>query len=240
MLLYHIFRNLIIINLFLLHDLTISAEIPFTNSKKKAQSLDPCAENVIQSYHIGSPNFLCSDPNTNGFMFSIEGQGVSAGYYKIKANTTPLLVEYKDGTFHLEIEVNMNSDSTKEYLIQMEGNTKSIDSPQLGLTAAQNYCSSKNTTGWIFYNRFTLKLTGKNANSGQVHVFESPQSNGHTFQIGKGANTWQSTLGSGLWFDNANINNGTATIKGDLQISLTSYKCCNQSICVPYTVMKND
>jgi hypothetical protein len=161
MLLSLIIRNLIFINLFLLHNLTNSAETPLTNSKKNTRNIDPCTENVLKNYRISSPNFLCSDPNTNGFIFSIEGQGVSTGYYNIKPNTNPLLVEYINGSFRLEIEVFMKSDSTKEYLIQIEGNSKSIDNPELGLTPAQNYCSSMNTAGWVFYNRFMLKLTGK-------------------------------------------------------------------------------
>lgn len=240
MLLSQAVRSIIYINLFSFLHFTAFAKSYFVNDYKNLRSIDPCAENVLKSYHISSPSFLCSDPNTNGFIFSIEGQGVSTGYYIMKTNTSPLLIEYKDGTFHLEIKVVMKSDITKEYLIEIKGDSKSINNPESGLTPAQNYCSSTNTDGWIFYNRFILKLTGKNANSGQLFIFESPQSNGHTFQIGQGANTWQSTLGSGLWFDNANTQGGTATIKGDLQIALSPYECCHKSICVPYIITKNE
>lgn len=218
----------------------IFAELSCANTTKTIKEIDPWAANVLKSYHISSPTFLCSDPNINGFMFSIEGQDVSTGYYILKPNSKPILVEYTDGTFRLEIAIVMKSDITKEYLIEMSGSVKSINIPEVGLTPALNYCASTNTEGWVFYNRFMLRLTGKNANTGQLFEFNSPQSNGHTFQIGQGANTWQPTLGAGLWFDNANTQGGTATIKGDLQISLAPYKCCKKPICIPFTVSKNN
>jgi hypothetical protein len=240
MLLSQVLRNLIFINLSLLFHLPIFAESSLKGIKQNVQIIDPCATDVLKAYRVSSPPFLCSDPNINGFVFSVEGQGVSTGYYMMKANRNPLLIEYNNGTFHLELEVVMKTDITKEYLIEIDGDSKSINNPAFGLTPAQNYCSSTNTEGWIFYNRFTLKLSGKNANIGQLFIFESPQSNTHTFQIGQGANTWQATLGSGLWFDNANTQGGTATIKGDLQIALTPYECCHKSICVPYIITKKD
>lgn len=228
------------IHLILFLYFAIFAELSFANTNKIIREIDPCAANVLKSYNISSPQFLCSDPNINGFVFSIEGQEVSTGYYILKPNSKPILVEYTDETFRLELTVVMKSDITKEYLIEMSGSVKSINIPEVGLTPAQNYCASTNTEGWVFYNRFLMRLTGKNANAGQLFEFNSPQSNGHTFQIGQGANTWQPTLGTGLWFDNANTHGGTATIKGDLQISLAPYECCKKSICVPFTIMKNN
>jgi hypothetical protein len=233
-------QNIAFRHFFIYFHVLIFAETSFANTTKNLKSIDPCAAGVIRSYKISTPTFLCSDPNVNGFMFAIEGQEVSVGYYVLKSNTNPILVEYNDGTFRMEIEVVMKSDITKEYLIEMSGSAKSINNPELGLTPAINNCANTNSDGWIFYNRFTLKLTGKNANAEQTFEFSSPQVNGHTFQIGPGANTWQPTLGSGLWFDNANTQGGTATIKGDLQISLTPYECCTNSICVPFVVIKNN
>lgn len=228
------------IHLFIFLSFCILAERSFANTIKIISEIDPCAANVVKSYIISSPSFLCSDPNINGFVFAIEGQDVSTGYYILKSNSKPILIEYTDGTFSLEIVVVMKSDITKEYLIEMSGSVKSINVPEVGLTPALNYCASINTEGWVFYNRFTLRLTGKNANAGQLFEFNSPQSNGHTFQIGQGANTWQPTLGTGLWFDNANTQGGTATIKGDLQVSLTPYECCKKPICVPFIISKNN
>lgn len=236
--LMQLIRQIIFLPLILVLHSYFFVGISKENKNKRIQVLDPCAANVLRSYQVNSPPFLCSDTNINGFMFSVEGQEVSTGYYIIKPNTNPFLVEYDDGTFRLEISVIMKSDVSKEYLIQMEGSSKSLNNPTAGFTPALNYCASVNSDGWIFYNQFILKLEGKNANSGQYFEFSSPQANKHTFQIGQGANTWQSTLGSGLWFDNANINGGVATIKGDLQISLTPYECCKPNICVPFVVNK--
>jgi hypothetical protein len=215
---------------------------PYAFSRKEIQNeLDPCAANVLRSYIISTPTFLCSDPNINGFMFSLEGQGFGPDYYVIKTTSKPpLLVEYNDGTFRLEIEVVMKSDVSKEYLIEIVGSAKTINNPQMGFTPATNYCANYDTTNWVFYNNFKITLTGKNGLDGQVIIFQSPQVNKHTFQIGKGANTWQASLGSGLWFDNANTQGGTATLKGDLQIALTPYECCKHGICVPFAISKND
>ena len=233
-------RNIILIHLFVFHYLPIFAEAPLLNIKKNTERIDTCGANILKSYRVSSPSFLCSDPNVNGFIFSIEGIGVSTGYYILKPDTTPILIEYTDGTFRLEMAVVMKTDMLKEYLIEMTGTSKSMNNPEFGLTPALNYCASTNSEGWIFYNQFVLKLTGKNVNLGQLFEFNSPQANGHTFQIGQGANTWQSTLGSGLWFDNAQTKDETPTIKGDLQISLAPYECCDKkTICVPFIVSKN-
>lgn len=233
-------QNIVFRCLFIFHCVLVFTETSFANISNKINEIDPCATNVIRSYTVSSPTFLCSDPNVNGFVFSIEGQNVSTGYYVLKPNSKPILVEYNDETFRLEIAVVMKSDMTKEYLIEMSGSVKSINKPEVGLTPALNYCANTNSEGWVFYNRFRLRLTGKNANVGQLFEFNSPQVNGHTFQIGQGANTWQSTLGSGLWFDNANTEGGTATIKGDLQVSLTPYECCKKPVCVPFIISKNN
>lgn len=201
--------------------------------------LEACAANVLKSYNISSPSFLCSEPNTNGYLFSIEGQGVSAGYYILKPGSNPLLVEYNDGTFRLQLDAIMQSDISKEYLIEMEGSAKTMGNPQAGFTPAMNSCAGVNTSEWIFYNNFTMTLTGLQDNAGQSFTFLSPQDNKHTFQIGYGANIWQPTLGSGLWFDNANTVGGTATIKGDLQMTLSPTQCCKTNNCVPFIIAKN-
>lgn len=230
-------KKLILLSIFLAVN---TKAFSFTEENALLELKDSCDANIQRSYYISSPTFLCSSPNTESFLFSIEGKEVSEGYYVLKPNTTPILIEYINGTFSLELITVMKNDITKEYLIQISGSEKSIGKPNDGFTPAQNYCASMDNSNWTFYNNFKLTITGKQANNGQLFTFDSPQNNQHTFQIGLGANIWQPTLGSGLWFDNANKQlDKIATIKGDLQMNLTPIECCEKNICVPFVVIKN-
>lgn len=196
---------------------------------------------VLKSYKITSPGQLCSDPNTEEFMFSIEGDGVTAGFYILKPNSFAQLDEYSDGSVRIELTVVLKSDVSKEYHILLEGSNKTIGFLPVGFTPATNYCASVTIDNWSFYNTFLMTVTGQNGNAGQNLTFQSPQANMHTVQVGMGANTWQSSMGSGLWFDNANTNNGNITIRGDLQMELTPILLtnnCAENICVPFAIAK--
>lgn len=196
---------------------------------------------ILKSYKISSPGQLCSEPNTEEFMFSIEGDGVTTGFYILKPNSYAQLDEYLDGTMRLELTVVLKADVSKEYLIVMEGSNKTIGYLPTGFTPATNYCASITIDNWSFYNTFLMRITGQNGNTGQNLTFQSPQANMHTVQVGMGANTWQSSMGSGLWFDNANTNNGNITIRGDLQMALTPILLthnCPENICIPFAIAK--
>jgi hypothetical protein len=210
---------------------------------KKMMLADPinlCATNVQKGYTLKAPNMLCSDSNTQEVMFEIDGVGVTTGQYLLKAGSTPLLAEYNDGSMKMQLNLVLTTDLTKEYFIEIIGTDKSVGSPTgAGFTAALNNCGTTNANGWTFYNTFTMTVTGLDGNAGQVHTFTNPQNNKHTIQIGNGANTWQQTLGSGLWFDNANSQGGTATIVGDMQVELTPFSCCSPK-CIPFEIIKKE
>lgn len=223
-----ILRTLLIINLLSIISTSFAIEIN-----------DPCSTDVLRSYRVSNPKYLCSNPNEESFLFSIEGQGTSEGYYILKPNTSATLVEYTNGTCSLKIVVIMKYAPKKEYLVELVGSEPTFGKPTLDFTPALNYCVNLPTSGWTFYNHFKMTITGQGDNSGQIFTLISPQQNKHTFQIGYGANIWESNLGSGLWFDNANTQlNGLPTIKGDLQMSLTPIECCAKNICVPMIVTK--
>ncbi len=215
---------------------------PLPNLKKRftiPAALEPCGANVLRSYIVKSPGTLCSNPNLQDIMFQVDGVGVTNGFYHLKVGSSPLLVEYKDGTMKLQINVVLREDESKEYFVDIAASDKSFNAPtSAGFTPALNSCAATNSIGWTFYNSFLMTVTGLNGNAGQVAMFTSPQNNKHTVQLGLGANIWQSTLGSGLWFDNANTE-GEATIVGDLQVELEPYQCCPTKVCVPIDIAKN-
>jgi hypothetical protein len=233
-------RQVIILACLMITALTLIAK-PLPHRKQKfstvADPLDPCAANVLRSYTVKSPGTLCSNPNLQDIMFQIDGFGVTAGLYHLKGGTSPVLVEYTDGSVKMQLSVVLREDETKEYFIDLIGMDKSYGSPTGGFTPAQNYCINTNPSDWTFYNSFIMMVTGVNGNAGQFHSFLSPQNNQHTVQIGRGANIWQPNLGSGLWFDNANTQ-GEATIVGDLQVELEVFQCCKKA-CVPMAIAKN-
>jgi hypothetical protein len=234
-------RQMLILACLMLTALTLIAK-PLPNRKQRFSTigdpLDPCAANVLRSYTVKSPGTLCSNPNLQDIMFQIDGAGVTAGFYHLKAGSSPLFVEYKDGTMKMQLNVVLREDESKEYFIDLTGMDKSFDAPTgVGFTPALNYCAATNSIGWTFYNTFVMMVTGVNGNAGQFHSFLSPQNNKHTVQLGNGGNIWQPTLGSGLWFDNANTQ-GEASIVGDMQVELEPYQCCKKS-CLPIEIAKN-
>ena len=180
--------------------------------------LSMCGTNITQMYNVLSSGTYCNPDSwtADEHVFSVQS-GPNAGAYQIKPGTTPKVIEYSDGTVKAIIEVSFSYgtvgsvDNTRGYIIEVTGSQRTVGTPGSGLTAATS-CGISPQSSWIYYNSYQMKACGTGSNSLHNFIVNGPTDGAnHPFQIGAGANTWNSSLGGGIWF--TNVGGGDLTFR---------------------------